>query len=149
MTAKKRHVWSKSDRERITGYVELWRGPLHLNGWQIDLAFEATDDDSDEDYSFAAHCLPNHPLRSGVKLRIYPHMLTYSIDGQCRGILHELVHIITGPLRQAGMEVLARERFVTSRDFADREEHAVDWVTNVVYALANEVRANPPKKGRP
>lgn len=127
-------VWTDLDKARIAEYADFWRGILMLNGWQITILYK--DCPCEDDESTAAEISTNHPYRSSWKITCYPLLLEDKEPEQSRKILHELVHILTSPMKNAAHDLVS-EKLVLWRDIRSREEHLVDWVTNVVVALAD------------
>lgn len=126
-------VWSESDKDRFTGYVEKWRGLMLLNSHHINVAF-CENPSSDSPDTTCASIWTNEPYMSGHHIDIFPRMLKCTVDEQERKTLHELAHIITNPTKELARRLMG-DKFVTLKELENENERATDWIANIAWAL--------------
>lgn len=123
-------VWSRTNKTRIERLVLKWRGLLLLNGYQINLNFEPKQKIGEPE--LAADVDTNYPYRSGYTISFWPRFLDSAKDEQARKVIHELVHIITIPMKAAAHDLVS-EKLVLWRDIKDRDETMVDWIATILH----------------
>ena len=78
--------------------VELWRGRMFLQEWNIDVNIEERDKDENPDVLAEINADARY---LGAKLTIYPAWTRRPYETRCRALVHELAHCITTELQCA------------------------------------------------
>jgi len=125
-------VWSRPDKDRMTAWVEKWRGLLMLNSYQIMLVWSSTA--NTENALCSAEIRILYPYRSGHTITFYPHFLDDTMPDQERMVVHELCHLITNPLSELA-SFLLDGNLVTRKNLETEDEHVTDWLANILVAL--------------
>lgn len=125
---------TKAQQERIAKWVSRWKSRLLLDNWAIIIRYE--EKDSEINRTDGALCddfarIVIDRRYKEASLRIYPATLKAPLGFQKATILHEIIHIITWPLKEA-LERSCRKGAITVRERDDLFEGITEDITKIV-----------------
>lgn len=116
---------TKNER-RVREYVDKWVERLFLQGWIIHVTVSKIDD---EPY---ANIAVNGLYREAT-ITFFPHLFEQGDDIIEETVLHELVHIITDPLKDIWHK-MANGTLVTGENSKEKCEYMTSWITQILLA---------------
>lgn len=120
---------TRAEQKRVREWVMKWMPRLFLNGHAIQLEFNRKACKGNA--ATAAQCTTRTPYLD-VTLRVFPIFWGESVADQERIILHELLHVVAQPSKDAACN-LFNGSFVTWREIEAANETLVDTLTNVLW----------------
>ena len=118
--------------KRINSWINRWKEPLFLQGWEFDLKFE--DKDSENENTEAE--IAADSKYSEAVITIYKPFFEQNSLHQEKTIVHELCHILTHELGDLVGRTM-NGKLITQEEFVNTDERTTQKLCNIVYKIKN------------